>query len=224
MEPSKTKTRAIELGKRLVDELGCDSRRDTLSLWMAHYVAQQMVAAQSARGKAKSAAEKRCFQTILSLWQHRASLPNGHRPFEDFEPILRVLAAIDPMAKHPFYHRLMPTRDAESTIEPGTVEAWVDFIVKIDAAARVLIQTALDEACELADNKRTRAFLRSAIRSSRRGDLEIVGVMLARSKESADPRAELIQSRLNQLGAFAKICWAAEKDLKHKLQRRSKMG
>jgi hypothetical protein len=189
---------------------------------MAHYVAEQIAAAQNARGRTKSAAAKRCFQTILSLWEHRAELPTGRRPFESFEPILRVLATIDPKAKHAFYHRLPPDRDREAKIKPGTVEFWVDFIIKIDAATRVLIQTALDEACELSDNQRTRAFLRNAIPSSRKGDLESVRIMLDRSEGSADPRAELIKHRLKQLDAFGRICAAAAQALKQKSERREK--
>lgn len=219
---SKTETKAINLGKQLVEQLGCDPRDDTLSHWMAHYVAEQIAAAQNARGKTKAAAAKRCFQTILSLWKHRAELPAGRRPFESFEPILRVLASIDPKAKDPFYHRLPLDRDPEAKIKPGTVEFWVDFIIKIDAATRVLIQTALDEACERAANQRTRKYLNAAIPNSRKTDLESVRIILHRHDASADPKTELIQSRLKQLEAFTAICVAAEKALQQKLQRRVK--
>jgi hypothetical protein len=219
---STTKTKAISLGKQLVEQLGCDPHGDTLSRWMAHYIAEQMAAAQNARGKTRSAAAKRCFQTILLLWEHRAELPTGRRPFESFEPILRALAAIDPNAKDPFYHGLSPGQCPEGKIKPGTVEFWADFITRIDAAARVLVQMALDEACERATNEQTRNYLKKAIPNSRKGDLESVRIMLDRYDASTDPRTGLIQSRLKQLEAFNKTCSAAEKALRQKLHHRVK--
>ncbi|HWX22686.1 MAG TPA: hypothetical protein VN578_22510 [Candidatus Binatia bacterium] len=206
------------MGKRLVHELGCDPRGDTLSLWMAHYVAEQIVVAENAKGRAKAAAQKQCFKTVLSLWEHRASLPDRHRPLEEFEPVLRVLAGIDPEGKPPFYYRLPSTREDQTKIKPGSVEFWVDFVSKIDAAARVLIQTALDEACELAADEQTRALLKDAIRTHRNGDIQSVRILLDRADESLDPATGLILERVQKLSAFNAVCRAASEALKRRLK------
>jgi len=201
---SQTKTKAIELGKQLVQQLGCDPRDDTLSRWMAHYVAEQIVAAENSKGKAKVAAQKECLKTIMSLWEHRASLPDGRRPLQKFDPVLRALAAIDPKAKRPFYH-LFPAREQQSKIKPGLIEFWADFILKVDVIARVLIQTALDEACELAADQHTRTLLKKAIPTAGDGDIESFRIMLTRADESANPAMMVIQERIQKLNAFSEV-------------------
>jgi hypothetical protein len=91
MESSETKIRAIALGKQLVEELRRGPDVDTLSRWMAHYIAQQIATAEIATGNNKAAAEDECVRSILALWEHRAAFPHDRRPFESFEPILRAL-------------------------------------------------------------------------------------------------------------------------------------
>ena len=82
MASSEMRKRIINLGKALIEELGLDPGVDTLARWMAHYIAEQMTIAENATGDDKIEAEQHCFETILKLWQHRSSLPNGRRPFE----------------------------------------------------------------------------------------------------------------------------------------------
>src|SRR6266436_3211912 len=79
----------LTLGCKLVEELGLEPSVDTLGRWMAHHIADLMLEAKSATGKEKELAEKNCFEAILALWKHRAELPNGKRPFEDLEPVIR---------------------------------------------------------------------------------------------------------------------------------------
>ena len=85
--------KVINLGKQLVESLATERGGDVdmLSRWMSHYVAEQIVAAENATDATKAEAEERCFRTILSLWEHRSTLPNGRRPFESFEPIFESL-------------------------------------------------------------------------------------------------------------------------------------
>jgi hypothetical protein len=215
--------RCIRLGELIVQQLGCDNRGDTLSHWMAHYVAEQITAADTMTGKAKRLARERCCRTILLLWEHRASLPNGHRPLENFEPILRVLVDINPESPRPFYHRLQPAEDAVSESAPGTVQSWVDFIVRIDYAARVLIEMGLDNACELARDKQTVALLKEALPSGRKTDVKIVRRLVDRAEENSNPAAKLIESKIAKLKAFATICARArmvlEKDLRRLVRR-----
>ena len=83
MANPKRFTTVVELGERLVRELEVDDSNDTLGRWMAHYVAEQLANAQSARGAARKAAQQECFRSILELWKHRNALPEGRRPFRD---------------------------------------------------------------------------------------------------------------------------------------------
>src|SRR5258708_5779936 len=91
MDNLEIQRQAITLGNKLVEELGREPNMDTLSRWMAHYVAEQIVIAEKTAGVERASAGERCFRTILALWEHRSSLPPGRRPFESFEPILRAL-------------------------------------------------------------------------------------------------------------------------------------
>ncbi|WP_443661983.1 hypothetical protein [Clostridium sp.] len=77
--------RIINLGKALVEELGLDTGVDTLARWMAHYIAEQMGIAKDAKETEKVKAERRCFETILMLWQHQSFISNGRRPFDSQE-------------------------------------------------------------------------------------------------------------------------------------------
>ena len=61
----------LNLGKLLVGELGLEYSVDTLSRWMAHYIAEQMRIIESTENDDKKLAEEKCFETILKLWKHR---------------------------------------------------------------------------------------------------------------------------------------------------------
>ena len=91
------------LGKKIVDEMGIQRSVDTLGRWMAHYIAELIVEANSAQGQTKIDAEKRCQEAILELWQHRYELPEGFRPFQGFEAIAETLASLDLTPEFPRY-------------------------------------------------------------------------------------------------------------------------
>jgi hypothetical protein len=81
----------LELGKKIVTELGLDESVDTLGRWMAHYVAEVIRASETAQPEERQAKLAQCTIAILQLWKHRNDLPHGSRPFEGFELALRAL-------------------------------------------------------------------------------------------------------------------------------------
>lgn len=83
MDSSATRTKAINLGNELVNALDLEPGGNTLTRWMAHYLAEQITLVETTSGALKTAAEDRCFKTVLALWQQRSSLPSGRRPLED---------------------------------------------------------------------------------------------------------------------------------------------
>ena len=95
----------VALGRKLVDQLGAEPPVDTLSRWMAHYVAELIDAASNAAPEERAAAERKCFETILELWGYRAELPDGRRPLENLEPIVRALESLDPDNEMPRFFR-----------------------------------------------------------------------------------------------------------------------
>jgi len=164
MENSETQKRVINLGKILVEELGKDT--DTLTRWMAHYISEQINVAETATGKNKKDAEKRCFDTILKLWNNRTSLPDGKRPFENFEPIFRTLEALDPQNETTFYWRryfnkLLKSDAALDNTAQG-IETWIDIACDIDIAARVLLEFAIKQTANFAVDEKTANWLKNA--------------------------------------------------------------
>ena len=95
----------LDLGCALVNELNLDPGVDTLSRWMAHYIAELIGEAKTAKIEDRPAKLAKCADAILKLWDHRHQLADGKRPFEDLEPIMRALASLDPEDNTPRYFR-----------------------------------------------------------------------------------------------------------------------
>ena len=142
----------LELGKKLTKELGLDQSVDTLGHWMAHYIAELIDDAENAHADERPAKMRACSEAILSLWKHRHELPDGRRPFEELEPILRALESLDPDEDTPRYFRLARSAAKEDCEE----KSWLQLINSLDYSARLLIgycfiraaQTTIDKATE----------------------------------------------------------------------------
>jgi hypothetical protein len=222
MENSKTQEKIISLGKLLIAELEQQPGADFLSRWMAHYLAEQITLAESAKGRGKAAARKKCAETILILWKHRASLPNGRRPFEKFEPVLDALRGVNPDNPHPYYHRFKPADQKADSKELKLVSQLIDLIFAVDGAARVLIDAALNELTKLATTPRTKAMLKHAPNAERKDSLNAVRILfehMERLEPESDQTNKLIQERLNKLKGFTGLCKILEGQLKKQLSK-----
>ena len=141
--------RVLALGRKLVDELGAEPPVDTLSRWMAHYVAELIDAVSNAAPEERAAAERKCFETILELWGHRAELPDGRRPFENLEPIVRALESLDPDNEMPRFFRSV-RRSIDKAEESSHTLSLFEFVNGIDSIARILIGYTLADAARSA--------------------------------------------------------------------------
>lgn len=153
----------MELGEALVEELTTERGIDTLSRWMAHYVAEQIETAKSASGVEKAEAAKRCFETILKLWEQRANFPRKYRPYEQFESIFSALANLDPESgprrPTPSWKRAPVSGDQEDESE---VEKWLAVAQDIDYGTSTLIRFCLSQACEAAESEGVRKWLQKS--------------------------------------------------------------
>lgn len=70
MESSEVQKRSIELGKAIVEVLGLQRSNDTLSRWMAHYIAEQISKVEHTTGTEKEEKKECCWNTILKLEKH----------------------------------------------------------------------------------------------------------------------------------------------------------
>ena len=213
----------LELGKKLVDELGLDQSVDTLGRWMAHYIAELIRETESAAPKDKELKQERCVSAILELWQHRAELPNGARPFQDVEPILRALESLDPCDETPRYFqrsRKMAS-DAESETEAGR---WLEIADGIDATAKDLIRYCLGRASQTAQDKSAEwVALAEAAGLDEGMEFRALRILISDAELSAveaseDAERKQIEERLGRLESFQEVAETLAADLRSRLQ------
>ncbi len=200
----------MNLGKALVRELNLDPGVDTTARWMAHYIAEQIEIAEHSSSIQKQEAEKRCFETILRLWNHRSAFPGGTRPLESFDPILRTLKRLDPENDRHFFFE---NRKESTDSVPEEVQKWLDVADGIDEAVRVWLKYVFEQAALAATDDSTIEWLENsvAIQESDHfsiiiqelySDLDDIGVV--RQEEDEKQRKTII-SRIKKLEAFSKF-------------------
>ena len=114
---------------------------------MAHYLAELIEKANSASDDDRASKMDRVRDTILKFWAHRYQLPNGKRPFEKIEPILRALESLDPENEIPRYFGAI--RQASRPTQNETeAQRWLRMAEEFDHAARILIRYCLAQAAK----------------------------------------------------------------------------
>lgn len=146
MDPLSRSEAVLQLGKRLVRQLDLNDSVDTLARWMAHTLAEKLVAVESAPPAEKPARQIEAIDLILKLWAHRRDFPRGARPFEDLESQALVLAHLDPNDRNPRF--FSPVNPWEIKGAAPEAKPWLDRALAIDAAARAAIRYCLLAADE----------------------------------------------------------------------------
>ena len=212
----------LALGKKLVDELGPSRSVDTLSHWMAHYIAEKMEDVEAATGEARDRKMSECIDAILKLWAHRSELPNGQRPFEDFEPIFGVLQSLDPNDTTPHYFRQVRSK-VDQDDEDDSTKQWLRLASGIDDTARALIRYCLAIAAqEAVEKSREWVALAEAISEEKNFDIRIVRSITddADTLDSENPddseRAK-IENMLKRLEAFTDFSRTLSSHLREQL-------
>jgi len=108
---------------------------------MGNHIAELIAVAEKFPSDSKARYE--CVRTILEIWAYKSLLPDGTRPFESLEPVVRTLEALDSESSvrffaHDFGH------DSHSDLKGEN--AWISLSCSIDRAARVVIQCCLEQA------------------------------------------------------------------------------
>ena len=142
----------LELGRKLTEELGLDQSVDTLGRWMAHYIAELIQSAEKASAEERPAKMRECCEAILNIWKHRQTLPNGKRPFEEIEPILRTLESLDLEDDSSRYLRSARVASDDDT-EDNDTNLWLNFADELDYSAKILIGYCLNQAAQNALDK-----------------------------------------------------------------------
>ena len=206
MEHLKQQDHIINLGNLLVKQLGLEDEVDTLSRWMAHYLAEKITLAEKLpQGEEKNNAQKECFETILKLWENRWELPPGKRPLEDYEPILTVLEKINPEKKEPFYYN--KTRPISGLNENSNeINKYVEAIEQIDKTARIWIDFLLQQATSKATNERTKSILENALESPHNYDMDSIQILIDNMEDFTKKyQDETFGKRIKELEKFAEL-------------------
>lgn len=119
-------TKIIKLGEKIVEELLLNDGVDTLSKWMAHYIAELIEKAKHTEGEEKEKYEKECFETILKLWGEIHKTPNFTPPLSRFEKIYVLCEEILSKDKY----RYFPEKHEEDTNEFLILAKVVDALSK----------------------------------------------------------------------------------------------
>ena len=199
------KEEVLNLGKLLVNELGLESSLDTLSRWMAHYIAEQMRIIESAQGEEKKLAEERCFETILKLWKHMRYYNGGLRPFEKFESIFKVLDRLDPDNRNNYYFQNEYSR--KNNIEKDGITKYLSLATSVDEVARVWLKFIFQSAAEAAVDEKTKEWIEAALPLSDNAEASLIvrflsGDELDDYEDNHENRVKYLERRIEQLKRF----------------------
>lgn len=209
MENLKLQDQIINLGKLFVKELGLEDEVDTLSRWMAHYVAEKITLLETLpAGENNENARKECFETILKLWQNRWHLPPEKRLLKNFQPILDVLQKIDPAKESSFFYS--PSRrhlPAENDSALEEVNQYTKKVEEIDKVARTWINFLLEKAALAAKDENTEEILDNALPAPYNYDIDTIQVLFGDDIEDATNKymQETLKKRISELEKFSKI-------------------
>jgi len=196
---------------------------DTLGRWMAHYVGDLIARTESTTGEDKHLTEKKCFDAILTLWKHRAGLPNGKRPFENLEPIVRAIESLDPNDNTPRYFRSSRPLQGQG-VEKTEDDRWLDTVRDLDYSARILIGYCLAEAARAAIDKSEEWVKLAKAAGAEDSASEIVIRFISSNADlgnEPDPNAEIrqqLQDRIGRLESFIKLAEAVAGDFTTRLE------
>ena len=190
---------------------------------MAHHIADLVQQVEAAEAEAKQAAERTCFETILKLWEHRTELPNGKRPFQDMEPVLRAVESLDPENSTPRYFRAARPPRGE-TAEKSESEMWLDTVDGLDYSAKILIGYCLSAAAEAAEDKASEWVKLAQAAGAEDGVSEIVirfvstAADLQKKPAVTQELRRRLEDRLKRLEGFAKLAATFADQLKAQLE------
>ena len=231
MENSEQSEKIIDLGKMLVKELGLEPGVDTLARWMAHYLAEKIHQVEVLpQGDEKAEVEKECCELILKIWDHRSAMPRGRRPFENFEPILKVLESIDPDNREPFLHRMSEYELAQlANDNPNyeTIKPYIESVVEIEKVARVWIENLLNQAALKVTDEKTKAWLETASLIALPDDIQSIRILyrnfnLLDDDNPSSQDTDRLKLRIQQLEKFKKLNDLLLKTYQDELARKKK--
>lgn len=214
-----------ELGEAIVAQLDLEHSNDVLGRWMAHWVSELIAAARYATDAGKADAERRCADAVFELWRYRNCLPDGHRPLDRMEPVMDLLASLDPERHRTFYR---PDVWDDLDEDDPSSKPWIEAAHRFDGAARTVLEHIIVKAAETATDE-SREWVRKAKGAGVTGvDLELSDRIVVlteqlRGRGTADEtlrrsRIQALRARLKALADFEEVASAVRDDIQARLQ------
>jgi len=150
-------------------------------------------------------------------------LPNGKRPFEDLEPILRALESLDPTDDTPRYFR-SPRMAVDEPEQNAETRKWLDFADGLDYSAKILIRYCLTQAAQTAlDRSKDWVVLVENTGLEEGIDLPVIRFItdesdLTKASEPDDIARKLLVDRINRLDRFKKMADEIASGLRQQLK------
>lgn len=137
----------IALGRKLVEHLQFEPDNDLLAGWMAHYLAERILAVEGAAPEERGAIQHQCAEAVLEVWAHRHKLEPAIPAFADLRALEGAILALQP-DRTPFRY-FSPLQGAMSESRPSKeAREWIELAAAIDGIARDLIRYALLQALD----------------------------------------------------------------------------
>jgi hypothetical protein len=210
-ENLETQERVISLGKKLLVSLK-KNEADEITSWMINYLAEQITLAESGSGEAK----KSCIEVILKLWERRATLPNGTRPFESFESIFKALESLSPESHVPrYYHQT----DSDEPDRLGESEKWIEVAKRLDDTARTLITFMFEQAVVGSCSEETKEWIKALKGTVDSNEFDfLLNYSVEKEPDEIENRIENLTNRINNLEAFESLSKSITQELKEELK------
>lgn len=179
---------------------------------MINYLAEQIDLAESGSKEAR----KSCVEVILKLWERRAMLPNGTRPFENFEPIFKALESLSPESSVPrYYHQT----DSDKPDELGESEKWVEIAKRLDDTARTLITFMFEQAVVSSCSEKTKEWIKTLNGTIDSNEFEfLLKYSAEKEPDEIETRIKNLTSRISNLEAFEDLSKSIRQNLKEELK------
>jgi hypothetical protein len=114
---------------------------------MAHYVAEQILAAESASESSRAAKEQAAAQSILALWERRSALPVAHQPMHAFEQVFQGLHRLSGEDPWSFYDTFSGNR--EPSADDIASNMLLRLALELENSAREIVRDLVTEAAAL---------------------------------------------------------------------------
>ncbi|MFL0564634.1 hypothetical protein ACH0CG_02670 [Microbacterium sp. 179-I 1D1 NHS] len=146
----ETTSAVISLGKKIVESLRAD---DLLSQWMAHHVAERMVALDRASVESRRQASDEVADLILRIWEHGRQVAFDADPTQLSASVVRAVAKLDPEPGERYFRAFgfVPTPEGTGT----EIDKYLRVALGLDDQAGRLIHALVAYAAEIAADKET---------------------------------------------------------------------